>query len=117
MEQARLPYEECSRFDVCSCNNCPLDPESRVATLLTDKDRGSKRAPLEGEERCRARRRQRAEIAAKYPTLLPLGGLLPKDVRKDRGRARWNALPIEEKERRRAAFKARIKPAISPPTP
>ncbi len=82
------PMYKCTKFNECSCNVCPLDP-----------DMAQMRA-LPGEERCRARRRTRAAIAAEYPGLLPTGGLTRAEVNGDRRRAAWLALPAEERERR-----------------
>lgn len=85
------PYRECPSFDVCSCNVCPLDPAMR-----------SMRA-LPGEDTCKAKRSTRERIAAKYPTALPWGGLLPREIARDRRKAVWAALPEDHPRKQRLA--------------
>jgi hypothetical protein len=58
-----MPYSECPKFDVCSSNKCPLDPNLRDRIILP------------GEDKCTARKSTRVRIAAKYPELLPYQGL------------------------------------------
>ena len=89
MANQKPPFEECYKFSGCSCNVCPLYPEAH------------KRQAFPGEERCKARE----AIAAKYPELLSGGGLLPREVKSDRARARWAALPEAERLRRMAGLR------------
>ena len=72
----KMPYEDCPSFERCSCNVCPLDPG------MADKE------ALEGDGVCRAHKPTRLRIGAKYPVLLPLGGL---NSREFRNKARWEA--------------------------
>ena len=72
----KMPYEDCPSFEKCSCQKCPLDPDI------------DKRAVLEGEDKCRAHKPTRLRIGAKYPGLLPMGGL---NSREFRNKARWEA--------------------------
>ncbi len=88
----RQPFESCPRFEGCSCNVCPLDPLSAL--------HGGPRVALPGEETCRASQaaREAVAVAYGYPAAW---GWLPREARRDRARARWLALPPEERERRR----------------
>jgi len=98
------PNEDCPGFDSCSVNKCPLSLRyAELGTVLADKNgRG------DPETRCLARRKTRETIAAKYPGLLANGGLLDREVRRDerkrKARVRWQALPEEEKARRKAGL-------------
>jgi len=89
--QEQQPFKECPRYQVCSCNECPLDylMLSRIA--------------LPGEMTCRAQRKVREAIALKHPDL-PTKGLthaeIAGDSRRAAARARWAALPLEEQARR-----------------
>ena len=60
-----VPFEECPRYDCCSVNRCPLDPE--IAKRPVD--------PADKEQRCRAQKSVRIRIAQGYADLLPMGGL------------------------------------------
>lgn len=84
-------YRECPSYSRCNAPLCPLDEDMR------------KRWALEGEEECRATRRVRLEIAARYPNL-PTGGLTDKEIARDKRRAlakaRWEALSEEERAKR-----------------
>jgi hypothetical protein len=82
------PARECPQFQKCNAPLCPLDPDV------------SHRHALPGEPRCRATRRTREAIAARYPGELPTGGLKPKEVNADKRRAKWAALPPEVREAR-----------------
>jgi hypothetical protein len=89
-----LPFS-CPRFSSCACNECPLDPLAAM--------HGGTRHVLENEEPCRARRATREAIAAKHG--LPAGyALLPDEREHDARQARWEALPAEEQERRKAGL-------------
>jgi hypothetical protein len=50
------PYKECPRFEECSVNHCPLDPEAESRVSL----------PGDPETKCNARISTRKSIAAKY---------------------------------------------------
>ena len=81
---ARLPFEECPSFQRCSAPLCPLDPQVEL------------RVYRPGEPTCRAERPTREAIAARYPGVLPWRGLLPKERKRDAGKARWAALPEDD---------------------
>lgn len=85
------PARECPSFQRCAAPLCPLDPDME------------KRVGLEGEEECRATRRTREAIAARYPGVLKTGGLKASEVARDRRRAqmreRWEAMSEEERAR------------------
>jgi hypothetical protein len=89
------PFESCPRFERCSCNDCPLDPMSAM--------HGGPRLALRGEERCRASRvaREAVAVAHGHPAAW---GWVPREIRREVRRARWLALPAEERERRREAL-------------
>jgi hypothetical protein len=90
------PYLSCPRFECCSANDCPLDPESAM--------HGGPRQSVLGEETCRAHRAVRERVAAAHG--LPLGfALLPHERERDAHRARWMALPPEVRERRTAGLR------------
>lgn len=63
------PQLECPRWDKCSVNHCPLDPfqDDRLA------DPGDK------EQKCTIAKTIRVRIGSKYPDLLPMGGLKPRE--------------------------------------
>lgn len=92
------PFNECPQFQSCSCNQCPLDPLMLERQVL----------PADREQRCHAQRSTRVVIAAKYPEL-PRHGLTLAEVARDKRRAaakaRFEALPTEQ----RAALVARLK--------
>lgn len=94
------PYQECPRYDSCSCNVCPLDPEAAA------------RIALPGEEACRAQRTTREAIAARYPALIPMRGLLPREIRRDARKAAWNDLP-ENHPRKVALAAARARSPLA----
>lgn len=91
-----MPYEECPQFEGCSVNRCPLDPAVEVREQLAN----------DPETRCGTRRSTRERIAAKYVDILPWQGLTPREQRKERARARWLALPDEERARRVARLES-----------
>lgn len=85
-------YYSCPRFDSCSCNDCPLDPQAAMHG-------GSCRA-VDGEEECRARRTVRERVASDAG--LPAGfALLPRERNSDARRAAWTALPADVQAQRR----------------
>jgi len=95
------PYLECPRFEKCSENCCPLDPEAESRVSL----------PGDPETKCNARISTRKSIAAKYG--LPNRGMSEKEIRRERlskaKKAWWASLPEEEKQRRLANLKPRQK--------
>lgn len=103
-EVAREPFEDCPRFEKCSVNKCPLSTRYAFLTEVGP-DIDDLGRPIEGtgdpERRCMLRRRKREEISAKYPGLLPNGGLTDEEIARDRRRARerakWEALSPEKK--------------------
>jgi hypothetical protein len=80
----RPPFEACPRFQKCSCNVCPVDPD--VETMFA----------LPGEMECRADRSAREKIAAQYGGVLPWKGLLPDERAHDRRKAEWAALAEDD---------------------
>jgi hypothetical protein len=86
------PFRECPRFDFCSVNHCPLDPEQ------------DKRAsdPGDKEPKCTLAKTIRQRIGSKYPELLPMGGLTQREFNNAK---RWALLPEAEK----AATLSRLK--------
>ena len=102
------PWEECPSFDVCAVNKRPLHPD--YLKLRNE--------PGDPETKCRALRRTREDIAARYPGLLPTQGVLRAELTSDKrsllAKARWNALTPEEQAEKRDelakyAFKKKVK--------
>lgn len=77
------PFRECPRYDSCSCNKCPLDPLIDQRRVLPD------------DEKCKAWKSTRMKIAAKYPKLLPYGGLYKKQWE---AKKRWADMDPAKKE-------------------
>jgi hypothetical protein len=100
----RSPMYSCPRFQRCGAPVCALDPQ-----ML---DRGGSRP---GEERCKATRRVRLEVAARFPSVrLPADGLtldeVAKDARRAKAKAKWAAMTPEDRAARLAhlvPFKAK----------
>lgn len=65
----KQPYQECPQFNGCNCNVCPLDPEMRNKEVM------------EGDGVCVAQKPTRLRIGARYPELLPMGGLNYREFR------------------------------------
>ena len=84
----KVPYRDCPSFERCSNNHCPLDPLADQRPSMAD----------DPETRCTCRRSTREAIAQRYG--LQGGGLTRRDKGRDARTARWEALPVEEKERR-----------------
>ncbi len=63
------PFEECPRYDRCSVNRCPLDPEQDQRTIH----------PQDKEQKCPMEKPVRLRIGSKYPDLLPRLGLTVKE--------------------------------------
>lgn len=80
--------QECPRFPSCSVNHCPLDPEQDQH--LPD--------PNDRERKCPMEKGVRSRIGQKYPDLLPLLGLTPREVAAART---WSNYSGAEKEAKR----------------
>jgi hypothetical protein len=79
------PFRDCPRFDFCSVNHCPLDPEQ--AKRLPD--------PGDKEKKCTLAKTIRMRIGSRFPELLPLGGLTPREYN---GHQQWENAPTERRE-------------------
>mgnify|MGYP001600835990 FL=1 len=109
------PFESCSRFEICSVNDCPLDPG---ATLHAESGKqGRSSIPGDPETRCRAHRSTRESVAVAYG-YSPEWARTHREVRRDAKRARWLALPLDVRESRLKARTAmRPKSSASDPDP
>jgi hypothetical protein len=88
-------FRSCPRFGACCANDCPLDPAAAL--------HGGPRHHEPDEEACRASRRTRERVATAHG--LPARfALLRHERERDARRARWEALPLEEQERRTAGL-------------
>ena len=76
------PPSECPRFESCSVNICPLDPDV------------AKRNRITGEPHCTMAKVHRVKVGSRYPDLLPLGGMKPKEFA---AKERWESLTDEER--------------------
>jgi len=103
------PARECPSFQTCGAPICPLDP------LM------EKRWAAPGEEECRALRSTREAIAARYPGVLPTGGLklseIARDKRRAKAKARWDALTPEQQAEQRAKLARATATAAAPGMP
>ena len=88
-------YLDCPQFELCSVNDCPLA------------DGFFQCLPEDPETECKARISTRQAIAKKYN--LSNGGLTRREIlrekRRQASKARWDALPEEEKQKRIANLK------------
>jgi hypothetical protein len=73
----REPFRECPSFFHCGVNQCPLDSTMQRREVL----------PADHDQRCKATRATREAIAARYPGLLPSGGLTWREVARDKRQA------------------------------
>ena len=81
------PYRECSKFETCSCNKCPLDPDIAIRVSHPD------------DEKYTARKSERNRIGSKYPHILPMQGYFRAEWA---GKQKWAALsPIQKEEVRK----------------
>ena len=84
------PFLECPRFDFCSVNACPLDPQ--IKESLED----------DPETECKALLSVRKKIAEKYQ--LSNQGMtlkeLQREARRIRAKMQWQKLSNEEKQKR-----------------
>lgn len=92
-----FPFKDCPRYPTCSVNRCPLDPD--LAKRKTMPGDAQRHCPMEVNVRLR--------IGAKYPDLLPMGGLTPKEYA---GKQIWARYSTAERE----AVVQRIKTASKP---
>lgn len=76
------PYTECPRFDRCSVNCCPLDPEPKSFH------------PMDKERVCMMEKQVRIRISGRHPNVLPMGGLTGREYA---ARKRYDALPLAVK--------------------
>lgn len=79
----KLPYQECPRYKVCSCNKCLLDPNIE------------ERIRLPGDEKCKVYSTTRHKIGQKHTEVLPYQGFSKKQWK---SRERWNNLSVEERD-------------------
>ncbi|KPQ43391.1 MAG: hypothetical protein MPEBLZ_02057 [Candidatus Methanoperedens nitroreducens] len=89
------PNRECSRFDKCSVNNCPLIPEY-PAKVIDEADR---------EQKCTMEKQVRFRIGSQYPNLLKFQGLTSKEWS---GKQRFDSMTPEQKEQIRQKAKERL---------
>ena len=92
----KQPFESCPRFDKCSVNVCPLDPDQHLRNRLS------------GEPKCTMAKSVRTRIGAEYHGVLPNGGETGLEAA---GRRRWEAMPEAEKAARIEAGRALLKAA------
>ena len=93
------PYRACPRFDTCSVNLCPLDPEIGIRTV----------DPGDRETKCHLSRRVRralfAELPAPAKAKLPFGGLYETEFRRSAAAKRVHAgLTEEQRAKQRAVL-------------
>ena len=95
--QNKPPYHSCPRFDKCSANRCPFDPEI------------DRKEAFRGEEKCRLAKSRRMRLYESLPeekkSLLPYRGMFKREFS---GWKRWQDLPEEEKAKKKAALTAQI---------
>jgi hypothetical protein len=91
IDPGKPPFHWCPRFDKCSANRCPFDPEI------------GKKVTLRGEERCKLAKSRRMRLWESLPedkkALLPYRGMFKREFS---AKQRWENLPEEEKARRTA---------------
>ena len=63
------PFTDCPRFNKCSVNKCPLDPD--YDTMKTHPD--------DPERKCRLSKNRRIAIAENYPGVLVYGGMTGRE--------------------------------------
>jgi len=88
------PYKECPRFDWCSSNKCPLDPDLDKRVVLPD------------DPKCTAFKSIRMKIAANYPVLLPRQGLTKYEWK---AKKTWATMDPAKKEKIKAAGLEKLK--------
>lgn len=91
IDPSKPPFHWCLRFEKCSANRCPFDPEIQAKTRL------------KGEERCKLAKKRRMRLWDSLPEekkiLLPYRGMFKKEFS---GWKRWQDMPEEEKAKRMA---------------
>ena len=91
IDPSKPPFHWCPRFEGCSANRCPFDPEI------------DKKKKLRGEEKCRLAKSRRMRLWDSLPeekkALLPYRGMFKREFS---ARQRWDNLPEEEKAKRTA---------------
>lgn len=90
-DPSKPPFHSCPRFEKCSANRCPFDPEIE-----------GKRT-LRGDEKCRLAKSRRIRLWESLPeekkSILPYHGMFKGEFS---ARQRWQDLPEEEKAKRTA---------------
>ena len=92
------PSRACPRYETCSVNACPLDPENRIRAS----------DPGDRETKCPLGKRARRSIFASLPPAaqarLPYGGLFEAEAkRSEQWRRRFESMSPAERERMRQA--------------
>jgi hypothetical protein len=91
------PFHWCPKFEKCSANRCPFDPEIGGRTTLR------------GEEKSRLAKIRRMRLWEGLPeekkSLLPYRGMFKKEFS---GWKRWQNMPEAEREAKKAVLRARI---------
>jgi len=100
IDLSKPPFHWCPRFEGCSANRCPFDPEIE----------GKK--TLRGEERCKLAKSRRMRLWESLPeekkSLLPYRGMFKREFS---GWKRWQDMPEEERESKKMILRARIEKA------
>ena len=97
-EDSTLTSRYCSRFESCPVPKCPLDP------MINE------RSEIEGDPECtmprQTRHRYWEAMSQDLKDILPFQGYFEQELNRiNAARARWHALPEDEKERIRAMGK------------
>lgn len=79
------PYMECTRYQRCSVNHCPLDPDQDTRQSH----------PGDKQQKCTLAKTIRVRIGSKYPDSLTLGGLTPRE---HQSKLRWSKLTAAQKQ-------------------
>lgn len=91
IDPSKPPFHWCPRFDFCSANRCPFDPEIEGKTTL------------KGDEHCRLAKKRRMRLWESLPEnkkgILPYRGMFKREFSAWK---RWQDMPEEEKARRTA---------------
>lgn len=95
MKTETSPMRECPRYDRCSVNHCPLDP---------DQDQHLAH-PEDQQRKCPMEKQVRHRIGFKFHHLLPLDGLTPAEAA---GARSWAKLPAAQQWERKEAARERM---------
>ncbi len=91
IDPSKPPFHWCPRFEKCSANRCPFDPEI------------GKKVTLRGEEKCKLAKARRMRLWESLPeekkALLPYRGMFKREFS---ARQRWENLSEEEKGKQTA---------------